>query len=428
MMGIQRLSTRTASVCAAAIALATAVMVSAQSAPMSLRAGLLIDGTGETRREVRILVEDGVITRIDRLRGGVTHDLSELVLMPGWIDTHVDLTSHFEPDGTIHDRDDGGNGGDDGHTLLYALDNAYATVMSGFTTIRSLGDPRDAEIRAFLARGTIPGPRVLTSLQAVTAETGDPALIRVFVRRLATFGADVVKVLASGSVFDGSERAMSDAQIEAACSEATAQGLRAAVFAHGNEVVSAAVRAGCTSIEHGNQYDDDAISLMVEHGTYLDPPIGLLYRNYRDNRDAFVGVGNFTTLGFARLEQARGYGLDTFQRTLENPDVKVVFGSAAVAGAHGQNADELIARVRFGRQKPMAAIVSATSLAAASLGLGDEIGTVAPGFKADFVAVEGNPLEDIETLRNVRFVMRNGQVFRNDVRPVESRPSGRRRR
>ena len=172
-MGIQRLSTRTASVCAAAIVLAAAVVVSAQSAPMSLRAGLLIDGTGETRREVRILVEDGVITRIDRLRGGVTHDLSELVLMPGWIDTHVDLTSHFEPDGTIHDRDDGGNGGDDGHTLLYALDNAYATVMSGFTTIRSLGDPRDAEIRAFLARGTIPGPRVLTSLQAVTAETGE---------------------------------------------------------------------------------------------------------------------------------------------------------------------------------------------------------------------------------------------------------------
>ncbi len=409
----------------AAVLIAFGVLVFAQSTPTSIRAGLLIDGTGKTSQEVRILIEDGVITRMDRLRGAVTHDLSELVLMPGWIDTHVHLTSHIDPDGKIHNRTQDDNRW---HTMLYALENAYSTVMAGFTTVQSLGDIYDAEVRDFISRGTIPGPRVLTSLQAITAKTGDPAAIRVFVRRLATVGADVVKVFASDSIFDGGERAMSDAQIDAACSEAAAQGLRAVVHAYGTEVVSAAVRGGCTSIEHGNRYDEDVITLMAERGTYLDLQIGLFYRNYSDYRDAFLGVGSYTSLGFSRVKEARRIGIDTFRRTLENPDVKVVFGSDAVAGAHGRNVDELIERVRFGHQRPMAALVSATSLAAASLGLGDEIGTVAPGFDADLVAVEGNPLNDIAALRNVRFVMRNGQVYRNEVRPVEPpRPSRRRR-
>ena len=411
---------------AAAAVIACGALVSAQNGPTSIRAGLLIDGTGDTREEVRLIIEDGVITRIDRLRGAVTHDLSELVVMPGWIDTHVHLTSHFDLDGTIHveESDD-----DDGHTLLYALENAHATLMAGFTTVRSVGDYRDAELRAFLARDTIPTPRVLTSLQPVTAQTGDPRFIRVFVRRLASVGADVIKVFASGSMFDGGERAMSDEQIEAACGEATAQGLRTAVHAYGTEVISTAIRAGCTSIEHGIRYDDEVIALLAERGTYLDPQIGLLYRNYTDHRDKFVGFGNYTSMGYARMEEARVDGLDTFQRTVENRDVKIVFGSDAVAGAHGRNAEELIARVRFGRQSPMAALMSATSVAAASLGLGDEIGTVAPGFTADLIAVERNPLDDIQTVRDVKFVMRGGRVYRNDVRPVApQRPSRQRRR
>ncbi len=413
----------------ATVAIAFSLLLSAQSTRISIRAGLLIDGVGETRREVRILVEDGVITRIDRLRGNVTHDLSSLVLMPGWIDTHVHLTSHFDSDGMIHaEADDGGRANGDGHTLLHALENAYSTLMAGFTTVQSLGDYRDAAIRAFLTRGTIPGPRVLTSLQPITAETGDPALIRIFVQRLGAVGADLVKVVASDSFFEGGERAMSDAQIDAACGEAAAQGLRSVVHAHGTEVISAAIRAGCTSIVHGNRYDEEVIPLLVDQGTSLDPQIGLVYRNLRDNRAAFLGVGSFNSLGFARMEEARSIGIDTFQRTLENPDVQIVFGSGAVAGAHGRNAEELISRVRFGRQQPMAALMSATSIAAASLGLGTEIGTVAPGFKADLVAVEGNPLEDIQAVRNVRFVMRDGRVYRNEVPRVESRPSGRRRR
>ena len=287
----------------------------------------------------------------------------------------------------------------------------------------------DAHLRDFIDRGEIPGPRILTSLRPVTAQTGDPEAIRSFVRQLASDGADVVKVFASGSIRDGGERTMSDAQIEAVCSEAAAQGLRSAVHAYGTEVVSSVARAGCTSIEHGNRYDDEAIALMAEHGTYLDPHLGLLYQNYFDNRDAFFGVGNYTAVGFARMEEARKIGYETFRRTRNNPDVKIVFGTDAVAGAHGMNADELIVRVQNGGQPPMEAIVSATSLAAQSLGLGDVIGTVAPGFAADLVAVVGNPLDNIEAVRNVRWVMKGGQVYRNEVPPVTpARPSRRRGR
>jgi imidazolonepropionase-like amidohydrolase len=114
------------------------------------------------------------------------------------------------------------------------------------------------------------------------------------------------------------------------------------------------------------------------------------------------------------MNQARRIGMRRFRETLRNRDVQVVFGTDATAGAHGRNAEELIVRIDEGGQNPMDAIVSATSRAARSLGLGEEIGRVAPGFTADLVAVEGNPLEDVTALRRVRFVMRDGVVYRYD--------------
>lgn len=399
-----------------------------QEEPTTVRAGLLIDGTGETRRNVRIFIENGTITRIDGLRGAVTHDLSNLVVMPGWIDTQVHLASHFDPDGMIHQD---ATEETEGQAMLYAVGNAYRTLMAGFTTVQSMGSPLDGDLGDWIARGEFPGPRILTSRRSLTAETGNPNAIRLFVRELVADGADFVKILASASIRDGGERMMSDAQIQAACGEAKAHELRTAVHASGTEMVTAAVLAGCTTIEYGNRYDDEVIILLAEHGTYLDPQVGLLYQNYSENRDRFFGIRNYTSVGFARMEEARRIGLETFSRTLSDPLVKIVFGSNAVAGAHGLNAVELVARVEEGGQDSMAAIISATSVAAESLGLGDKIGTVAPGFRADLVAVDGNPLENIIAVRNVKFVMRDGQVYRNEVGPVDRlrrRPRARRER
>ena len=382
-----------------------------EEAPVTIRAGLLIDGAGDTRSNARVFVTGSTVTRVDGLRGAVDYDLSDLTLMPGWIDTHVHLTSHFDADGRLHRE---GVPETSAQTMLHAVGNAYRTLLAGFTTVQSLGSPLDADLRDAIDRGDVPGPRVLTSLQAVTSATGDADAIRAYIRQLKADGADVVKVFASGSIREGGVRALSDEQIEAACDEGRAQGLRVAVHAYGSEVVSSVIRAGCNSVEHGNRYDDETLALFAEHGTFLGFHVGLLWDNYAVNRERFIGIGNYTPEGFSRMNQARRIGMRRFRETLRNRDVQVVFGTDATAGAHGRNAEELIVRIDEAGQDSMDAIVSATSRAARSLGLGEELGRVAPGFTADLVAVDGNPLEDVTALRRVRFVMRDGVVYRYD--------------
>jgi imidazolonepropionase-like amidohydrolase len=185
------------------------------------------------------------------------------------------------------------------------------------------------------------------------------------------------------------------------------------VHAHGPESARRAILAGCTVIEHGALLDDETLDLMAEHGTYFDPNIDLVFRNYLDNKERFLGIGNYTEEGFAHMERALDSALVVFQKAIARGDIKVVFGTDAVAGAHGRNFEELIARVERGGQEPTQAIISATSLAAESLGLGEEIGTLLPGMQADLIAVRGNPLEDITALRNVVFVMKAGVVYRS---------------
>ena len=396
--------------CVAGVGLALPVL-GAQDTTTTIRAGLVIDGTGESRQDARISIENGVVVRIDGLRGAVTYDLSNHVVMPGWIDTHVHLASHVGPDGLANE----GVEGTEAQATLKAAANAYRTLMAGFTTVQSLGDPIDAALRTAISDGDLPGPRILTSLDPVTAGSGSPDEIRQRVRDLAGAGSDVIKVMASDAVRDGGGRAMSDAQIRAACHEGSTLGLRTTVHAYGSEVVRAAVLAGCSAIEHGGHDSAELVELLTEHGTYLDPQVGLFYDNYFDNRDRHFGRDGFTAVGFARLEEARKAGLAAFRRLRSNDSVRIVFGTDARAGAHGRNAEELIARVEEGRQSPMAALLSATSVAAASLGLGDDIGTLAPGFQADLVAVTGNPLDGIAAVRNVVFVMKSGRVYRNEV-------------
>ncbi len=396
----------------AAIGMAlAAVTAQAQEDTVTIRAGRLLDGLGNVRENVTLHVTGSRIAAVDEARGPVTYDLSGLTLMPGLIDTHVHLTAHFDPDGRNHQDPDE----TPAQAILYGAGNAYATLMAGFTTVQSLGSPADRDLRDAIARGDLPGPRVLTALRAVRAGTGSPDDIRAFVRQLAEDGADVVKVFASASIREGGGLVMTTEQLEAVCTEAQAVGLRTVVHAYGTDGVTATIEAGCGGIEHGNRYDDAVIDLMAARGTYLDPHVGSLWANYFEHRDRFIGRGNYTEEGFALMQEARTTGYETFRRTLDHGGVKVVFGTDAVAGAHGRNADELVYRVRDGGQDPMDAIVSATSLAAESLGLADTIGRIQPGYEADIVAVAGNPLDDITATRAVRFVMKGGVVYRNSA-------------
>jgi imidazolonepropionase-like amidohydrolase len=242
-----------------------------------------------------------------------------------------------------------------------------------------------------------------------------PDQIREYVRKTAGNGADLIKIFASRSIRDGGGQTLSSEQIQAACGEANKLGLRTLVHAYGDDAVRASVMAGCTAIEHGTLVSDEILRLMAEHGTYLDPNIGLVKQNYLENRAHYLGIGNYNDEGFTAMEKAIPVDLTMFKHALATKNLKVVFGTDAVAGAHGRNIEELIYRVQKGGQAAMAAIIAMTSLAAESLKLGDKIGSLAPGMEADIVAVEGNPLQDITALRRVAFVMKGGKVYKNDV-------------
>ena len=147
--------------------------------------------------------------------------------------------------------------------------------------------------------------------------------------------------------------------------------------------------------------DDSALKLMAERGVYFDPHVGVVMQNYHRNRAKFLGVGDYTEDSFASMEQAMRLNAVMIRKAVATPGLKLVMGSDAVAGAHGRNADELVERVRQGRQRPMDAIVSATSLAAESLNLDKTIGRLAPGYQADIIAVDGDPTTDITALTRV---------------------------
>jgi imidazolonepropionase-like amidohydrolase len=391
--------------------LAVPVAAAAQERPVVIKADTVLDGRGATLTNTSIVVQGSRIVRLDPNGQGTTYDLRGLTVMPGWIDTHAHIVQHF-------DRKTGKTprAGDETpqQLALYAAENAYLTLLGGFTTIQSPGAELDKDLRDSIAAGHLPGPRILTSLRAITDQTGTPDQIRAFVKRAVADGADVVKLFATSSIREGGGQTMSDAQIQAACSEAHLAGRRAMVHAQGPEGAKAAILAGCDSIEHGNRLTDEVLDLMAQRHVYFDPNFGLLLHNYLENRDRFIG-GNFNDAGFTFMEKGIPIGIDTFKRALTR-NIPIVFGTDAVAGANGRNYEEFVYRVRDGGQKPMAAIVAATSTAAQSLNLGTTIGAIAPGFEADIIATDGNPLQDITAVRRVVFVMKGGKVYKNVAR------------
>jgi imidazolonepropionase-like amidohydrolase len=225
-------------------------------------------------------------------------------------------------------------------------------------------------------------------------------------------GADLIKIFASGSIRDGGKQTMSDEQLQAACGEANALGMRTLVHAHSIDSIKASVNAGCKEIEHGIFADEATLTLMADRHVYFDPNIGLVLQNYLENKEHFYGIGNYNDEGFAAMEKAIPVNVAMFKNALKTPGLKLVYGTDAVAGAHGLNIEEGIARVQLGGMKPMDMIVGMTSLSAESLRMQNEIGTVAKGFDADLVAVDGDPLIDITSLRKVVFVMHGGKAYR----------------
>ena len=331
-------------------------------------------------------------------------------MLPGYIDTHVHIGNHFDDDGKVHREE---NDPSVAHATLHGAENAYRTLMNGVTTMQSLGSPRDAELRAWIDRGEVPGPRLLSSLGAVREDTGTPDEIRAYVRDRAAAGADVIKVFASTSIRFGGVTNLSAAQLEAACGEARAQGLRSVVHLHRSDALRLTADAGCTQVEHGWMLEPEDVDVFVESNMYLGNQIDLLFRNYEERGDRYAGVGGYTLEGFANLQASRPGALSFFRVAAATPGVRIVYSTDANAGSHGANTDELVAYVEQGGQDPMDAVVSATSLAAESLDMEDRIGAIATGLEADIIALDGDPLTDPAALGRVVFVMRGGHVYKN---------------
>lgn len=373
-----------------------------------IRAGRILDGTGNLLGARDIIIKGGKISDIKATGNAAADriiDWSNHTVMPGIIDTHVHLGWHFGPDGRWDI-----NAAIEDH-VLYAAENAYSMLKAGVTTVQSLGGREDGPVRDMINRGTVPGPRVLTSMGALFERTGGPDAMRARVRELKAEGADVIKIFGSESIRTGGDPNLTQEQLDAACGEAHAQGLRAVVHAHGPEAALRASKAGCNAIEHGALLDRPTLETLAKNGTYYAPHTHLIFQNYFDNQERYSGIGNFNAQGFEGLRNAVPKSLNAFQTALTVPGLNILFGTDAVAGAHGRNMEELIYRVNVGGQSPMAALVSANALAAKSLGMGNEIGTVAPGFIADLIAVDGNPDQTIEALNNVDAVMRSGKIL-----------------
>ena len=370
----------------------------------------ILDGKGHVLKNTHIVVEGTKIVAIDPKATPVDYDLRGLTVLPGWIDAHAHITWSFGSDGK-----NVGPGETTQEAAYRSAANAWSTLMAGFTTIQSVGSPTDLPLRDAIARGELPGPRILTAVEPLVGrgeQTGTPDQIRAFIRKQKENGADLIKIFAAASIRQGGTLTLSQEQLNAACDEAKKLGLRTLVHAYGG-AVRAATLAGCTQIEHGTLATDDDLKLMAERGTILDPQAGLIIENYLRNKQRYIGTPGYTEEGFAAMEKILPLNHQLVQRASKIPNLKIVFGTDAVAGSHGNNAEEFIDRVRDGGVDPMTAMISANSLGAEAMGLGDQIGTIATGFQADIIALDGDPLTDITAVRRVVFVMKGGVVYKN---------------
>ena len=405
-----------------------------------IRAGTLIDGTGAAPvRNAVIIIQGDRITSVGANlqvpSGATVIDLSSATVLPGFIDAHVHLGSH-----TIGDGDWQHAGLTEMPSQLALLGAAHAqqTLEAGFTTVRVVGTGNfgDVALRNAINAGWIPGPRIVAAgisfgirgghcdetngLQpfALDHEAGLESgvadgveEVRNAVRYAVKYGADVIKICATGGVLSLTDsvgvQQYTEEEMRAIVETATQLDRRVAAHAHGTAGIKAAVRAGVTSIEHGSILDAEAVALMKQKGTWLVPTLL-----------AGFTVESLATAGrlpppIAAKALAIAPRMHTSFKMAVDGGVKIALGTDAGVSRHGTNAREFALMARYG-MTPMQAIVAGTSNGATLLGLERDIGTIAAGKRADIVAVVGNPLENIEILQHVQFVMKDGKVFKRD--------------
>lgn len=426
--------------------LCAGLLVASASAPLAaqtvaVRAGRVIDGTGAPpRRNVVILIDEGRISAVgSNVRvpaGAQVIDLSDMTVLPGFVDAHVHMTGHVV----------GEPGWDNALVRSSAADlalrgaaHARQTLEAGFTTVRNVGASRfaDVALRDAIERGDVPGPRMLVAAHSIGITGGHCDLtngflpevfgdgpgiaqgmadgadeIRAAVRYQVKYGADVIKICATGGVLSegdsvGVQQYMAD---ELAVVVETAHMLerRVAAHAHGIAGIKAAVRAGVHTIEHGSILDDEAVALMREHGTYLVPTLMA--------GEAVARMAQAGALTGERADKARAIAplMRASIRKAVAGGVKIALGTDAGVMTHGTNGHEFTLMVEWGGMSPMQAVVAGTSAAADALGWGGHVGTIAPGRWGDLVGVRGDPLADIALLEHVDWVMKGGAVVKTD--------------
>jgi imidazolonepropionase-like amidohydrolase len=426
----------------ASIALALALLAgSAHAATVVVHAGHLVDvDQGKVLADQAVRIEDDRIVAVEpwsanAARGAKVIDWSRYTVLPGLMDMH----SHVADEGQSADPATPLKSNPARDAFIGAR-NARDTLFAGFTTVRDVGVYRgfaDVALRDAINAGYVPGPRMFVAGAYITVPggggeiTGLPqgtvvpdefrrgvakgeAEVRRKVNAVLDGGADFIKILATGAVLtagtEPGQSEYSEAEIRAAVEEATRRGTFVAAHAHGAEGIKRAVRAGVRSVEHGSLIDDEGVALMKQHGTWL---VADIY-----NGDYIDTVG-----------RQQGWSQEILRKNLETTEtqregfrkavkagVNIAYGTDSGVYPHGDNARQFAYMVRYG-MTPMQAIQSATINPARLLGRQDRMGSIAAGKAADLVAVEGDPLADIDVLRRVQAVIRSGTLVCADATP-----------
>jgi imidazolonepropionase-like amidohydrolase len=405
----------------------------------AMRAARLFDGKGDTALPDAVVIVEGTTikaagSRLPIPAGARVIDLGDATLLPGFIDAHTHLSGEDSDDWNADTV--AGFRRTVAESALRASEFARRTLMAGFTTVRDVGssDYLDVGLRNAIAAGSIVGPRMLVAVHALGArgghcdnggfaygrfgsETGiqdgiasGPDQFRDAVRFQVKYGADVIKVCATGGVLSLTDAVdtpqLTQAEMDALVDEAHRLNRRAAAHAHGAEGAKVAIRAGIDSIEHGSFLDEEALRMMKERGTYLVPT--LMAGEYVSGKAA---TRHYPPEIVAKANAAVAARSAAFKRALD-AGVRIAFGTDSAVSPHGLNAQEFALLVQNGMT--VAGALRTTQTAAALLGLEKTLGTIDPGKQADMVAVPGDVLKDIKATERVRFVMKGGTIYRND--------------